>query len=183
MSSAVRPAVVPPATVRLSPTTDPLARQYSRRSSRRSEGRYALQNGNPVTVDLVPSALAGADMTGWGERIRGTPPFGVTLSPGSGRLARVWDDGLALLETVSDGPYGGLMERQPNPASSPIFFVGIIVIVLIAQAVTAGIENFWWHLVVMAFVSLILAWPLRLIMKASDRRLERKMQDDARPRG
>lgn len=75
------------------------------------------------------------------------------------------------------------MERQPNPASSPIFFVGIIVIVLIAQAVTAGIENFWWHLVVMAFVSLILAWPLRLIMKASDRRLERKMQDDARPRG
>ncbi|WP_124035148.1 hypothetical protein [Kocuria tytonicola] len=75
------------------------------------------------------------------------------------------------------------MERPLNPATSPIFLIGIAVIVAIGQTLTAGMENFWWRLLAMVVISLVLAWPLRLVMRASDRRLERKMQEDVRSRG
>ncbi|RLY93978.1 hypothetical protein EAE32_01675 [Kocuria tytonicola] len=61
--------------------------------------------------------------------------------------------------------------------------IGIAVIVAIGQTLTAGMENFWWRLLAMVVISLVLAWPLRLVMRASDRRLERKMQEDVRSRG
>ncbi|RLZ04172.1 hypothetical protein CWC38_01980 [Kocuria tytonicola] len=61
--------------------------------------------------------------------------------------------------------------------------IGIAVIVAIGQTLTAGMENFWWRLLAMVVISLVLAWPLRFVMRASDRRLERKMQEDVRSRG
>lgn len=71
------------------------------------------------------------------------------------------------------------MERPWNPSTSPIFLVGIAVIVIIGQIATAGIDSFWWSLVVMVLIALVLSWPLRLILRASDRRYQRRVQEDA----
>lgn len=74
------------------------------------------------------------------------------------------------------------MERSTSSAFNPVFIIGIPVMVIIADLVTRGIHNFWWHLLAMVVVALLLSWPLRLAMRAYDRRIERKRQEDVTPR-
>lgn len=71
------------------------------------------------------------------------------------------------------------MERPWSPSTSPIFLVGVAVIVIISQVATVGINSFWWRLAVMVLIALVLSWPLRLILRASDRRYQRRLHEDA----
>lgn len=74
------------------------------------------------------------------------------------------------------------MRGSTGSVSNPVFIIGIPVMVIIADLVTRGVHNFWWHLAAMVVVALLLSWPLRLAMGAYDRRLERRMQAEATPR-
>ena len=63
------------------------------------------------------------------------------------------------------------MARTPTSnSSSPVFIVGILVIVLIGNVVTSGIENHWLALAIMVAIALVLSWPLRKILQAAERR-------------
>ena len=71
------------------------------------------------------------------------------------------------------------MARTPtSTATSPVFIIGIVVIVFIGDMVTSGIEDRWLRLVLMMGIALVLAWPLRKILEAREKRLEQDQRHD-----
>lgn len=65
------------------------------------------------------------------------------------------------------------MKRTPtSTAISPVFIIGIVVIVLIGGFSTSGVGNLWLRMGLMVIIALVLTWPLKKIMEATEKRSE-----------
>lgn len=71
------------------------------------------------------------------------------------------------------------MARTPtSTATSPVFIIGIVIIVLIGDIVTSGIENSWLSRLLLVVIAFVLAWPLKNILEAREKRLEQDQRHD-----
>lgn len=118
---------------------------------------------------------SGSQDAGRGDSAR----VGRASSSGTGQAARFQTNEPWCWKRAGACSCGEVMERPLNPATAPTFLIGVAVIVLLGRLVTAGIENFWWRLLAMTLIGLVLSWPLRFFMQASDRRFGRERQEDA----
>ena len=72
------------------------------------------------------------------------------------------------------------MRGSTGSVSNPVFIIGIPVMVIIADLVTRGIHNFWWHLAAMVVVALLLyVWLMmhRFRLAYAESQLEAKGLD------
>lgn len=71
------------------------------------------------------------------------------------------------------------MARTPtSTATSPVFIIGIVIIILIGDIVTSGIENSWLSRLLLVVIAFVLAWPLKNILEAREKRLEQDHRHD-----
>lgn len=72
------------------------------------------------------------------------------------------------------------MARTPtSTATSPVFIIFIIVIiVLIGDILTSGIEDSWLSRLLLVGIAFVLAWPLKNILEAREKRLEQDQRHD-----
>lgn len=71
------------------------------------------------------------------------------------------------------------MARTPtSTATSPVFIIGIVIIVLIGDIVTSGIEDSWLSRLLLVVIAFVLAWPLKNILEAREKRLEQDQRHD-----